>query len=985
MNHQTKNKTSIEAYTLNEVPDYQALLRDIENNYPDVDAFRFQKNGTDYAKTYPEFAADVRAFASRLLAEGFINSHIALLGENSYEWVVAYYSILVSGNIIIPIDRMLPTDDICNILSMGDAQAVFLGKQEQARQPELAAGDTTVRRYYTLEDDWYAPLENIPQLPALDGTATAAILFTSGTTGMSKGVMLSQHNFLSDMLDALRVSGANRCYYREDGDGNPLNRFLCLSILPYHHIYESSSILRNLLLGITTCIAADVRTVAISLQHYHPHCVGIVPAIADYMMVQLRRKMQQSGLTDELLSEPAVRKSLLEGLGGNLFMMWSGGAKSSPATREFFRRIGITIYEGYGMTECSPVISSQPEKNYPEDCCGKVIANVDVRIVDGEIRVKGPNVMLGYYKNEQATKEAFDQDGFLRTGDMGELVDGCFIKIKGRLKNVIILPNGKNIYPEEYEQKISRRIRLREIVVYEADNQITAEIYPVDYSQSALEVIRKEIDRFNQELPPYMRVTNVLFRDHEFIKTTTGKIKRNLLQAEHRTAAYQAPQNELENRICTAFSTLLQKTDVSRNANFFTLGGDSLFAVEAAAMLNIQPQLLYANPTAAELAAAIEGENHNAAKIANENEEEINKLITDSAPAVSAESPKNILLTGATGFLGAHILRELLKKPCTVYCLIRDEAKFRKVLSYYFGEMKTDNVRILIGDIEDEYLGLTQEIYDRLAEKVDTVIHAAANVHHAGDYKVLRRTNYTGTKNITKFAVKAHATLHHSSTASLSGSGTTTQKQKHPVFDEFTLNVGQNFRDNVYIHSKYRAEECVLRARQDGLLVNIYRIGNLTWRSSDGKFQMNGEDNGFVGRMRALCKINAVPDEMNRFPVDFTAVDECARAFVSLVFSNHLNEIYHLYNPNVLSIEDVLKLANVPYRCISREEWLRLIQAEQNDKDIRVLAFYSQISSRSGIVPTRNIFTVQRLREQHFTWGKPDKKYLGLFLLNSAK
>lgn len=980
MKELTFDLCSIDSYTLADIPDFQALLREAEKNYPAVDAFRFRSGETLCARTYPAFAADVRAFASRLIGQGFSRSHIALLSENSYAWIVAYYAILVSGNVVMPIDRMLPTTDICSILRMGEAEAVFLGAQEQARQPELADGDAPTLQYLALEDDWFAPTEQAPQLPQLDGKKTAAILFTSGTTGMSKGVMLTQHNLLSNAFDTIRTTGIERCYHRTDGQGNPINRFLHVSILPYHHIFETSNIIRNLIAGTTICIAANVRAVGESLQLYRPHCINVVPAIADYMMVQLRRKMAEANLTDEMLSVPAVRQRLLEGLGGNLFVMGIGGAKTSPATHAFFEKLGITLQEGYGMTECAPVITAQPKKDYPADCCGKVIEHVKVRIVDGEIRVKGPNVMQGYYKNEQATKEAFDADGFLRTGDIGALDENGFIQILGRLKNVIILPSGKNIYPEEYEQKLSRRIRMREIVVYEADNQITAEILPLDQNEATQEAIRAEIVRFNQELPPYMRVTNVRFRDREFVKTTTGKIKRNLLQTERTAAAFHAPETETERKICAVFATLLQKPAVSRDANFFTLGGDSLFAVEAAAQLDIAPQLLYANPTAAELAARMEEQRQHAQTVAAENEAAINQLIAASAPAISAQAPKRILLTGATGFLGAHILRELLDRPCTVYCLVRDEAKFRKVLAYYFGEINTDKIRVLIGDIEQAQLGLTQEGYDHLAQKVDTVIHVAANVHHAGDYKVLRRTNYTGTKYVTAFAKQAGAVLHHTSTASLSGSGTTAQTQPEPVFDEFTLNIGQSFRDNVYIHSKYRAEECVLRARQEGLLVNIYRIGNLTWRSSDGKFQINSDDNGFIGRIRALCKLNAVTEELNRYPIDFTPVDECAKAFVTLVFSNHLNEIYHLYNPHILSVADVLKLMAAPYHCIEREEWVKRLQAKQDDKDIRVLSFYSKISSRSDFVLTKNDFTVQRLRELHFTWGAPNRRYLCSYL-----
>ena len=272
--------------------------------------------------------------------------------------------------------------------------------------------------------------------------------------------------------------------------------------------------------------------------------------------------------------------------------------------------LGISLQEGYGMTECSPVICSQPKFGCPDECSGKVLDNVSVKIVDGEIRVKGLGVMLGYYKNEEATKAAFDDEGYLRTGDIGELIDGKYVKILGRFKNVIVLSNGKNIYPEEYEMKLSHANRkIREIVVFEKDNQICAEVMPIDPTdEQAKNEIKAEIDKFNLERPAYMRITEVIFRTKEFVKTTSGKIKRKALIEEHRQAIFEEPITKTEKWICSIFKNVLQAEHVGRGSHFFALGGDSLSAVSACNELGFSPELLYANPIVSEFAKAVDEE-----------------------------------------------------------------------------------------------------------------------------------------------------------------------------------------------------------------------------------------------------------------------------------------------------------------------------------------------------------------------------------------
>ena len=257
------------------------------------------------------------------------------------------------------------------------------------------------------------------------------------------------------------------------------------------------------------------------------------------------------------------------------------------------------------------------------------------------------------------------------------------------------------------------------------------------------------------------------------------------------------------------------------------------------------------------------------------------------------------------------------------------------------------------------------------------VIHTAANVSHAGHYEDFERTNVTGTQNVIEFCKEAGAVLQHTSTASVSGAGTVEQTCPNAKFDEFCLNIGQKYTQNVYIHSKYKAEELVLLARSEGLKANIFRIGNLTWRMSDGKFQTNAKDNGFVQRSRGLLKVRLYGDQLADYPIDFTPVDECAAAYTALCFHKKVNNIYHLYNPNTYSLESLSRKLMCRIRKTSQPDFEKALRSWMDDSDVAVLAFYNSIASISKNIPISNEFTVNELQKLGFRWSKIGIRYLG--------
>jgi thioester reductase-like protein len=356
---------------------------------------------------------------------------------------------------------------------------------------------------------------------------------------------------------------------------------------------------------------------------------------------------------------------------------------------------------------------------------------------------------------------------------------------------------------------------------------------------------------------------------------------------------------------------------------------------------------------------------------------DVNELIKQNANLFYNPTNKRILLTGATGFLGAHILRELLSRNLNVVCLVRNEERLRQTLGRYFPDKyKYFKYKVVKGDIEKPKFGLSNEEYEILVHKVDTVIHTAANVHHAGHYEDFERTNVKGTQNVINFCMDAKAVLHYTSTASVNGVGTVSIPKTDQVFDEFILDIGQDYVQNVYIHSKYKAEEAVLKARSEGLKANIYRIGNLTWRMSDGMFQKNAGDNDFVGRARGLFKARLFSPEIAQFPMDFTAVDECADAYVRLVLHNRINNIYHLYNPHLFTIEKLSSKLLFKCKQVPKDLYDKLLKEKIYDKDVAVLSFYSSIASKSRNVPMSNEYTVAVLKDLGFSWSRIGLKYL---------
>ena len=934
-------------------------------HYGDVHFMEYKVNGTVKAKTYLQLKTDadaISAFLEKHLPEG---AHVALIGGASYEWVAAFMGIVNSGRVAVPLAPAETDEMNVKLISFADCCAFIFDSKHKSLFERVRSEVRAVSCFVSVDDAADAPkVKNIGEIfkeetggytHEPDGDALCAIMYTSGTTGFPKGVMLSHRNLL-----------ATGSYVHE---AYPTQRML--GVLPYHHAFGlTGNITKVMVNARTLCLNDNLQNVFADFQLYKPNGMLAVPQIIKFMM---NAAFRYAKANEDTMTEPEAFK---EFFGGAFTTISSGSAPLEKELNDRYNATGIGVYNGYGMTECAPIVANNVGQFNKSGSVGRLIPCMEGRIVDGELQLKGLNVMMGYYKNPEATKEAFTEDGWLHTGDLGYFDEDGYLYITGRCKNLILLDNGENVSAEYLENKLYNEPIVKECVCFGENGAIYAEIYPDKAWAEANGIadipayIPEALRRVNDTLASYQRIQSFYLRDIPFEKTASQKIRRGLT---HGTAHKEIvlPETDAERQVMAAAEELLSTQNLSITDHYFTVGGNSLNAVELAVALNLSPQTVYDHPVLRDLAKHMEHER----AAGGHRVKNINEIIRNTETDEVAPAFNTVLLTGATGFLGVHILKELAEAGKTVYCLVRDEKRLYDHIRYYFGEYSNDKIIPVIGNIEAPDLGLG-DAYNDFASKVDTVFHVAANVHHAGDYAVLRRTNVVGTKNVIAFCLAGGAVLQHTSTVSVHGAATVIEQTENAVFDEEILDIGQRYTDNVYIHSKYRAEEEVLLARQKGLKANIYRIGNLTWRASDGKFQRNAADNGFLHRVHAILKLGLYHENMEKYPMDLTAVDECAKAYVLLALSGQLNRIWHMFNHNFLDVRDLFDRTDTPWRYASTAEAIELANANSADRDIHVYMFYMIISGRSSEVKMVNDKTARALGELGFTWSEPDRTYL---------
>ena len=560
-------------YNTTFIDDMRSIVEEAAANFPDRTALSYKVHPSDSEVVkvgFPQWRDDVRNLGTALIAKGLRERNIALIGENSYGWCCSYFAVMAIGSVLVPVDKELAPEDIAGIIDATGCVAAIVGKTSRAKfdallsagscpsvgtvilvepSPEADFPGREVFSLQQLEEEGgalFAAGNNAYYDYEIDPRRLASIVYTSGTTGKGKGVMLSQTNIGQDMtLGMYNFALTSKS----------------LHVLPPHHTFGSTvNYVGHLAQGVEVYISSGLKHVSDEIREQRPTHLILVPAFLEVMHKKIwdgARKSGKTGLLKTMMSvsnglrkvgidvRRKLFKSILEPFGGKLEMIICGGAKLDEEIIRTFDAIGITIMNGYGITECAPLISCNRNLYQKAGSVGLPIFDLRVKIDEpdangeGEICVKGPNVMLGYFNNPEATAEVFDKDGYFHTGDYGRLDEEGWIYITGRKKNLIILSNGKNVYPEELEADIQKIEGVLEVVVYAGESRlnkdketIVAEIFPdadvlqAKGIQDPQAYFEEQVKKLNAKLPPYKIIKRVKLRDVEFQKNTSRKIIR---------------------------------------------------------------------------------------------------------------------------------------------------------------------------------------------------------------------------------------------------------------------------------------------------------------------------------------------------------------------------------------------------------------------------------------------------------------------------
>ncbi len=550
--------------------DLKDMLEKTGEVYGDKVAYVFKtaEEGKFRKITHKEFRDDIKCFGTALANLGLKGKRIAVISENRYEWGIVYLAVATGGSIIVPLDKALPDNEIENLVIRSEVEAIVYSNKYDSIMNKIKNQCITNVKYF-ISMDLEKNENNIYSFNELmkigkklldegnteflcskiDPDKMGIILFTSGTTSMSKAVMLSHRNICTNLMDIAAVIKLTE-------------KDRLLSFLPLHHTFECTvGFLYPISKGCSIAFCDGIRHIAENVKEYQATAMISVPALYEAIYKKIMKGIEKQGKLEKV--EKGIRisnfllkfgidirrkifKEIIDNLGGKARLFVAGGAAFDPEAEKGFNGFGIETLQGYGLTESSPVIAAEDDKYKKIGSIGKAFPSLDVKIDNpneegiGELLAKGPSIMLGYYNNEEATKETL-QDGWLHTGDLARIDKKGYIFITGRKKFVIVLKNGKNIFPEELETLVNKISGVKESFVYGKpeedgdykicakivyDKTIVKEIYETDEQGKLKELIWKEIKKINKTMPAYKYIREITITDKELIKTTTQKIKR---------------------------------------------------------------------------------------------------------------------------------------------------------------------------------------------------------------------------------------------------------------------------------------------------------------------------------------------------------------------------------------------------------------------------------------------------------------------------
>ena len=555
-------------YKYLEITDLKDMLNKTNKLYGDKTAYKIRIEDQKYKTfTHAEVRNMIDAIGTSLISMGLKNKRIAVIGENRYEWEIAYLSIVCGTGIVVPIDKALPKNELRDVIERGEVEAIFCSGKYVEMLKEIKS-ETTGNLKYIISMDLEKSKDGIFSEQELIETGKTLLqngdrsfidakinpeemgimLFTSGTTSKSKVVALSHKNICTNLMDIGSTLDVNS----DD---------VILSVLPIHHVFECTvGFLFALYKGAQTVFCDGIRHIVKNLNEYHVSFMACVPAIYERIFKNIRKELEKQGKLEEILKKEEeyknatmqdkkeVFKEIHNMLGGNIRLFISGAAALDKTIEERYRLLGLNLVQGYGLTETSPVVGIGSKKYHKIGSIGKTVPSVTAKVVNknsegiGELIVKGPSIMLGYFGDEKATKEAI-KDGWFYTGDLARIDEEGYIFICGRKKSVIVLKNGKNIYPEEMENLVNQIEGVKESFIFGKqksndkedvkinvkivfDRERVKKIYQANDDQEIHDALLNKVKEINKTMPPYKAIRGLIISEEPLIKTTTNKIKR---------------------------------------------------------------------------------------------------------------------------------------------------------------------------------------------------------------------------------------------------------------------------------------------------------------------------------------------------------------------------------------------------------------------------------------------------------------------------
>ena len=935
--------------------------------------------------TYKELNEKANQLANFLRAFATIlpNQCIGILTKRSIQMAIGLLAILKSGAAYVPIDPEYPSDRISYMLEDSGANYILVDDSTK----DLCIDKNTINLDH-LEDIFIN--EDASNLSVVNNPSDLMyLIYTSGSTGKPKGVMLTHqnvNNYLHGLTNVIDFSSDK----------------VMVSVTTICFDIFVTEFWGSLLNGLTVVLANEQeQNISSDLnklcQKYHVNMIQTTPSRFS-LWLQTDELDFLNEISDLMVGGEALPRNLLQKL------------------KEYTH---LHIYNMYGPTETAvwSTIKSAPKEDLIT--IGTPIANTQVYILDsyghllppgiaGNLYIGGDGVCKGYRNRPELNKEVFIPSPFNKDEILYNTKDLAY-----RLKNGELVHLGRT----DFQAKIHGfRVELGEIenAIIEYPDVKNAVVLLQNGSLNAFIVsdvaieIENLIDYLLKHLPHYMIPKNIV-QVSDFPLTPNGKINRKhpIFTVQVPKISHQVlPTNDIEKILYDVFNENLH-LDIGITDNFFEYGVDSLMIINLVSQLylydiHLTIQDFYNHTTIESLAKKIINNN---SIFGEETDTLKEKHITDISSVKSKldktilpKKDANILLTGVTGFLGIHILKDLIENTnYNIYCIIRKkdgkDIKTRLIerLSYYFDgayeNLIDKRIFVIDSDITLPYFGLSKEEYEILGNKISYVIHCAADVRHFGDYALSEKINIQSTNTIIHFCLDFNIILNHISTMTVSGYGLVNVPE-HLLFDENSFYIHQKYQDNIYVKTKFMAEEAIYRALSVGLIAKIYRIGNLTNRFLDGKFQFNSYENAFLNKLRTIKNLKILPDTLKDTLLELTPVDSCASAIVKLMSSKIENniQVFHLYNPNyvpISSLTDILEKLGVCVDYMKSEEFQDVVMTKSHTAQ-ELSGFLEQLQTSELVKSYDDIFssssTLKTLSNLDFTWPKISEEYLDYLL-----